>query len=524
MAAPNPDGYWMPPQSAPFPGSKASVVAACLMILGTFLPWISVSFTGHVSLWGITEYLRMLASLGFYGPRGGGGATLIIYLFLLPFYLIPVFAARLIYKEARGSATPGSRRRVGLYGLLAPWVMVLLAYIIVAGALNPRGSPGGVGNPLAILSVVGQGWYLVMGCGIALILIASASPPQPYFVPDEQLLPVPSQAEIQAPAPVEEPKGGPDQASVADPATEAVIADDRADEAPSPNRAVAIMAAVAVLVIVTVGIIIVSSRRSAPDLRNSVASADPGMVAPVDNGTVMASAPLFTVTSSSIDATPAFGGPATVTEMFYFSGAVAGSGYSCGLGSAPQQAGTLPTESGWVSCTWRDVPPGQYVGFLTTNGVTTSTRDLMIPAGSPPQAAAPAALEPQAQQFAARYFATWSGSDSEALAFLENAYPANINFYGREVASATVMRDKRAFVARWPERNYVIDPATLSVACNASTRRCTVSGNVTFRCHNQLRNETSSGVASFSFELLFPDNGRSLILVESSQLISRVRS
>lgn len=529
-AAPHPYVY-MPPPPAPFPGSKASVVAACLMILGTFLPWISVSYSGHVSLWGITEYLRMLAGLASYGRGSAGGATLVVYLFLLPFYLVPFFAARLIYKEARGTATPGLRRRVGLYGLLAPWVMVLIAYMILASALNPRGSPGGIGNPLAIISVVGGGWYLVMGCGIALTLIASSSP-RPYLGAVEPSAPAPSPSEISAlalaPAPppplIAEPEAAPAQAPVADTAIPAAMGGAWADGEVSRNRNVAIVAAIALVTLILVGIILAAGRGSGPAVRNDVASADPVAIAPASNETMMStmpSAPTFSVTSSTIEATPASGGPATVTAVFYYSNAAVGSGYSCGLSSFQQWAGTLPTQSGWVRCSWQNVQPGQYYGSLSVGGVTTPTRELIIPAAAPPQAAA---LEPQAQQFAERYFTSWSSSDSEALAFLENAYPGTVTFYGREVASAAVMRDKRAFVARWPERNYVIDPATLSVACNAGTRRCTVSGNVNFRCRNQLRNETSVGVASFSFEMLFPELGRSLIMAESSQLISRVRN
>lgn len=515
-----------PPQSElePFRGSKPSVVAASLMIVSTLLPWISVPFGGSANMWTITDFLRMAAGFGSYGPaRGGvGGTSLIVYLFLLPFYLIPFFAGGLIYKEAKGTATPGSRSRVGLYGLFAPWVMVFLAYMIIASA-SPRGAGAGIGNPLAILSIISWGWYLLMGCGIALIVIASGSAADAEYAPYEEPAPVSAAPPIPPPAPAMEESAIPAPAAVWKEASPSHAAEGWAYEESPAGRTVAIVAGVVVLVLVAVAILIAASSGRGSAASNFAAGTDRAVAPAPDTGTVMAQAAPFTVTSSSIDATPDSGGPATVRETFYYSGAVVGSGFTCGLGNAPQQSGTLQTEAGWVTCTWRDVPPGEVVGSLSAGGITAPTRELIIPA-APPPAAAPVSLESQAQQFAQAYFATWSGADSDALAFLDGAYAGSVIYYGRDVPPAAVMREKRAFVERWPERNYTLDPSTTSVACNRASRRCTVSGNVSFRCHSQLRNETSSGVAVFSLEILFPEIGRPVILTESSRMLSRVRS
>lgn len=129
----------------------------------------------------------------------------------------------------------------------------------------------------------------------------------------------------------------------------------------------------------------------------------------------------------------------------------------------------------------------------------------------------PSGFEDRARQFAAAYFASWSGDDSSALAWLSQNYASEVSYYGVPKARARILAEKAAFVRRWPERSYDIEP-DLRVDCQSAV--CRIVGLVHYRCRSAARNASASGRAEFT--LLLDFSGASpVISAESGRVISR---
>ncbi len=124
----------------------------------------------------------------------------------------------------------------------------------------------------------------------------------------------------------------------------------------------------------------------------------------------------------------------------------------------------------------------------------------------------------QAKEVVSRFFTTWSGPASEALAFLESVYPEKIRYFGRLRSKREILDEKRTFIERWPERSYQIRPNTITVACR-SDGLCTVEGIFDWQAQSPSRRATSEGYASFRFEVA--TNGQTVIVSERSDVLSR---
>lgn len=96
------------------------------------------------------------------------------------------------------------------------------------------------------------------------------------------------------------------------------------------------------------------------------------------------------------------------------------------------------------------------------------------------------------------YFVAGSNDATSALAWLSTNYATTINFYGKATPLRTVLQQKRAFVARWPERLYVPVDRTTVVACSPEGTICRVSGTVQFECRSYTRGAYSAGLASYT--------------------------
>src|ERR687894_3296241 len=85
----------------------------------------------------------------------------------------------------------------------------------------------------------------------------------------------------------------------------------------------------------------------------------------------------------------------------------------------------------------------------------------------------PADLQQRSAELSRSYLRTWSARGSAALADVPRLYAPKVRFYGRLVDRRTLLREKQAFVRRWPVRNYAHRPGTVRVACDAPAARCT---------------------------------------------------
>lgn len=189
------------------------------------------------------------------------------------------------------------------------------------------------------------------------------------------------------------------------------------------------------------------------------------------------------------------------------------------------------------------------INFLMAKGVTpkldtsTTSRDLdsadvadlakkftvqiYCPTASPkisgpaavPEASAEA-LEQKAKDFVLWMEAKWSGSNTEAIAGLEELYDADVMYYGKVTRREAVIKEKQAFVRKFPERRYTVREP-MFVRCRDDI--CTVSGTLDFRSVDPRAGMVSQGVASFEYEMGM--SGISpRIRLENGTVLSRTRT
>lgn len=109
-----------------------------------------------------------------------------------------------------------------------------------------------------------------------------------------------------------------------------------------------------------------------------------------------------------------------------------------------------------------------------------------------------------------QYLYEWSQDNSRALQFMEQAYGTSIKFYGNLISRESLLREKRDFAVRWPERNYSARANSFQVSC--SGRVCTVSTMIDWSAHSPSRGKTARGEAWYE---LGYDRSTGLIIFEN---------
>ena len=135
-----------------------------------------------------------------------------------------------------------------------------------------------------------------------------------------------------------------------------------------------------------------------------------------------------------------------------------------------------------------------------------------------PSVASRQSPEEDALAAAREFFASTSESPAEALGYLGSVYPPLVDYYGKRTAKVDVMREKTEFVARWPQRLYVLRDGA-DVACRPDGS-CVVDGLVDWRTYSAPRNATSTGTARFILVFKRRD-GALTILSEASTVLTR---
>jgi hypothetical protein len=82
-----------------------------------------------------------------------------------------------------------------------------------------------------------------------------------------------------------------------------------------------------------------------------------------------------------------------------------------------------------------------------------------------------------------------------SLSYLDGKYRDQVNYYGKILSKASVLSDKRAFFSKWPVRNYSIQPASVSVTCE-TTSKCQAEGVLDWEASGHIL--SSKGSATFS--------------------------
>ena len=140
-------------------------------------------------------------------------------------------------------------------------------------------------------------------------------------------------------------------------------------------------------------------------------------------------------------------------------------------------------------------------------------------------APAPRPAEPVAETDAAvraaveRHFALWSAENDRAMAELPSTYGDAVRFYGEDRSSGDVAEEVGAFMRRWPERRYTLDPGKTRIDCPSEVS-CAVSSEMVWYAHSAARSETSEGRAAVAYRMALED-GRWVIVEEGGRVLSQ---
>ena len=126
----------------------------------------------------------------------------------------------------------------------------------------------------------------------------------------------------------------------------------------------------------------------------------------------------------------------------------------------------------------------------------------------------------RAKAFVLSLEAKWSRPNAEALEGLEDLYDDEVRYYGKMTKRDDVIKEKRAFARKFPQRSYR-PREPISVSC--SDRICRVSGELDFRSVDPVAKIISEGVASFEYQLI-PSGSGFTISLENGAVLSRSRT
>jgi TPR repeat protein len=145
-------------------------------------------------------------------------------------------------------------------------------------------------------------------------------------------------------------------------------------------------------------------------------------------------------------------------------------------------------------------------------------------AGSPADDLAPdvqeSKLESDAIEFVRIMNADWSANDEKASKVAANVYADTVNFYGQNVTRNEIIKQKKAFLTRWPVRNYRERPEETRVSCNLVGKRCSITGIVDWQVESEIRNARSKGVSEFELEIDY-SSGMPQVVMEDGRVSQR---
>ena len=95
--------------------------------------------------------------------------------------------------------------------------------------------------------------------------------------------------------------------------------------------------------------------------------------------------------------------------------------------------------------------------------------------------AAEAQSTPRQDALIASYFAIWDRDGNVTADNVAKLYAPTLVYYGHPMTRAALLRDKQAFIRRWPDRRYAVAPGTAEKSCNADGSRCTLSATLVWR-------------------------------------------
>ena len=128
-------------------------------------------------------------------------------------------------------------------------------------------------------------------------------------------------------------------------------------------------------------------------------------------------------------------------------------------------------------------------------------------------------LQQRSADLARSYLQTWSSNARVALDQVPRLYAPRVRFYGRVLDRNRLLREKAAFVQRWPVRHYAHRPGTVQINCDAGSRRCLVRSVIDWRAESPARRAVSRGASRFE-QGIDLSGSRPVVFLESGAVLS----
>jgi hypothetical protein len=134
----------------------------------------------------------------------------------------------------------------------------------------------------------------------------------------------------------------------------------------------------------------------------------------------------------------------------------------------------------------------------------------------------PLRLHDLAKEFIASLYRTISGPTDISSSTLEGIFAETVRYYGKEMSREQVIAQVQSFLARWPIRQYRVKERTARFDCDENALTCSVTGVVQFDAQSPIRNQRSTGEATFVYLLQFsPDHKIPQIIAEGGKPLTR---
>lgn len=160
------------------------------------------------------------------------------------------------------------------------------------------------------------------------------------------------------------------------------------------------------------------------------------------------------------------------------------------------------TQAAPTSMTWLNSADAQKVGIdvsvLDAERTATATESSRP---APSDVAVP--LHQRAREFIRALYQIMSGPEEDVTPILNRLYSDQIRYFGKELSRQDVITQEQRSLARWPVRQYTPKEGTVIINCDANTLTRGVTGVIQFDARSSLRNQRSTGEATFEYLLRF---------------------
>ena len=133
-----------------------------------------------------------------------------------------------------------------------------------------------------------------------------------------------------------------------------------------------------------------------------------------------------------------------------------------------------------------------------------------------------ASLHQRSKQFITALYDILSGPEEKITPTLNNVYADPVRYFGKETSRKDIVTQEERFRARWPMQHYEPKEETVTIDCDANALTCTVKGVLEFDAQSPVRNQHSTGEATFEYFLRFsPSQQMPTIEVEDGKTLKR---